>query len=307
MVVIKIKQRLLQIVGAIGALVSLAAYIHTPSFPTPDKILVFLVFVFMIFEQATEMLKRLLPFVALIIVYESFRSIVPKLNSHVNYTLAPHIDRMLFGNLPTVYLQRWLWHGHVQWYDFVLYTPYLLFFALPIGLALLVWKTRDKHYWEVVTAYLTLFFAAFLTFLAFPTAPPWLASQNHYIVPIVRTSSYVWASLGIHNFASVYNHLAANPVAAVPSLHSACATLLAIFVFKLYGKRWGLVSLIYPVLIYVGVVYEGEHYVFDVLMGIVYAVGAYYGGPYVLRYIERLGGKIKSLKSAPVVPKSLKN
>jgi membrane-associated phospholipid phosphatase len=245
----------------------------------------------MIFDQATEMLKRLLPFVALIFVYESFRSIVPKLNSHVNYTLAPHIDRLLFGKLPTIYLQRWLWHGHVQWYDFVFYVPYLLFFAVPIGLALLVWKTRVKYYWEVVATYLTVFFAAFLTFLAFPTAPPWLASQNHYIEPIVRTSSYVWSALGIHNFASVYNHLAANPVAAVPSLHAACATLLAIFIFKLYGRRWGLVSLIYPVLIYIGVVYEGEHYAFDVIAGIVYALGAYYAGPYVLRYLQRLGGK----------------
>lgn len=287
----KIKERILQIIGVAGTVACLVIFIREPSFPTPDKLLVFLIFVFMIFEQALQMLKRLLPFIGLILVYESFRSVADSLNSHVNYSLGPHVDKFLFGKLPTVELQNWLWKGHVQWYDFVFYAPYLLFFAIPIALALLVWKTREQHYWEVVTIYLTVFFAAFVTFLAFPTAPPWLASQNHYIQPIVRTSSYVWGALGIHNFPSLYNHLAANPVAALPSLHAAAATLLALIIFKLYGKRWGLVSLIYPALIYVGVVYEGEHYAADVLAGIIYGFGGYYAGPHVLRYIEHWGKK----------------
>lgn len=234
------------------------------------------------------MLKRLLPFVILILVYESFRSVAHQLNSHVNYTLAPHIDRLLFGKLPADYLQQWLWRGHTSWYDVVFYIPYMLFFVIPLGLALLVWKTRDKYYWAVVTTYLLVFFAAFITFLAFPAAPPWLAAQNHYIEPIVRVSSSVWFSLGIHNFPSLYNHIAPNPVAAVPSLHAACATLFSLFVFKLYGRRWGLLSLIYPVLIYVGVVYEGEHYAFDVITGILYAVVFYLFTPLLMERSAKL-------------------
>jgi hypothetical protein len=284
--VTKINPRIFQIIGLVGTLACLIAFIHTPSFPTPDKLIVFLFFVFLIFHQATEMLKRLLPFVALILVYESFRSLVPKLNSHVNYTLAPRFDRLLFGKLPAQYLQQWLWKGHTSWYDVVLYIPYLLFFVIPLGLALLVWKTRENQYWPVVTTYMLTFFAAFVTFLLFPTAPPWLASQNHYIPHVVRVSSYVWASLGIRNFPSLYNHLAANPVAAVPSLHAACATLFSLFIFKLYGRRWGTLSLIYPILIYVGVVYEGEHYVFDVLAGILYAMVIYWATPYLMRWAQ---------------------
>ena len=253
----------------------------------------------MIFGQAKEMLKRLLPFVILLLVYESFRGIAHTLNDHVNYTLAPFVDRHLFGNLPTVYLQNWLWKGHTSWYDIVLYIPYMLFFVVPLGLALLVWKTRDHEYWRVVTTYLTVFFGAFLTFLIMPTVPPWLAAQNGYIQPIVRVSSSVWFSLGIHNFPSVYNHIAPNPVAAVPSLHAAVSTLFSIFVFKLYGRRWGALSLLYPILIYVGVVYEGEHYVFDVLMGIIYAFGGYWLTPKLMARGKRL------LKRAPVVPKAL--
>ncbi len=276
----------MQAVGIIGTLTCLGVFIHTPSFPTPDKLVVFLTFVFMIFKQAIEMLKRLLPFVVLLLVYESFRGIAHQLNSHVNYTLAPHIDRLLFGKLPTDYLQQWLWRGHTSWYDIAFYIPYMLFFVMPLGLALLVWKTHPKLYWRVVCTYLAVFFSAFLTFLIFPTAPPWLAVQNHYIEPVARISSSVWASLGIHNFPSLYSHIAPNPVAAVPSLHAACATLLSLFIFKIYGRRWGLVSLIYPALIYVGVVYEGEHYAFDVLAGIVYALVFYWVVPPAMARIK---------------------
>lgn len=282
-----------------GTLVCLGLFVRHPSFPTPDKLVVFLTFLFMIFRQAVEMLKRLLPFVVLLLVYESFRGFADKLNSHVNYTLAPHVDKALFGNLPTIYLQRWLWRGHTTWYDVVLYIPYMLFFVVPLGLALLVWKTRDKYYWQVVGTYLLLFFSAFLTFLIMPTAPPWMASQNGYIAPIVRVSSSVWFSLGIHDFPSLYNHIAPNPVAAVPSLHAGVSTLFSLFVFKLYGRRWGLVSLLYPVLIYVGVIYEGEHYAFDVIAGIAYAFGAYWAAPKLWLLATKFSSSTKSaLKSA---------
>jgi len=283
----KIKISAWQIVGVLGALTYLGFFIHEPSFPTPDKLLIFLSFIFMIFRQALPMLKRLLPFVGLLLVYESFRSLIDSLNEHVNFSLAPAIDRHLFGDLPTETLQRWWWHGHVQWYDFAFYIPYMLFFALPLGLAILVWKTRESQYWRGVGTFLVLFFSGFATFLIFPAAPPWLASDQHYIQPITRISSDVWAAMGVHNFPSFYNHLSPNAVAALPSLHAACATLFAIFIFKLYGRRWGLVASIYPLLIYVGVVYQGEHYAFDVLVGIVYAIAAYLLAPPVGRLLRR--------------------
>lgn len=271
----KIKLNTFRYIGIIGTIACLALFIRQPSFPTPDKLLFFLTFVFMIYGHAIRMLKRLLPFVALLLVYESFRGIAPHLNTHVNYSFAPRFDQYFFGDLPTHYLQSWLWHGSVSWYDFVFYIPYMLFFVLPLALALLVWKTRDEYYWRVVSTYVTVFFGGFLTFLIFPAAPPWMASQNNYIEPIVRVSSHVWYALGVKDFPSLYNHIAPNPVAAIPSLHSAAATLLSIFIFKIYGKRWGYISLIYPALIFVGVMYQGEHYFFDVFAGICYAFIGY--------------------------------
>ncbi|MBI5906666.1 phosphatase PAP2 family protein [Candidatus Saccharibacteria bacterium] len=285
---IKIKQHGLPAIGFLGTLTCLVLFALTPSFPTPDKLIIFLTFVFMIFSNALQMLKRLLPFVVVLLSYESFRSVADHLNSHVDYSFAPYMDRILFGGLPTAYLQNLLWHGHVSWYDFVFYLAYMLHFIIPIGLAILVWKTRVKHYWRLVSTYVVAAFAAFLTYLAFPAAPPWLASQNHYIEPITRISSHVWASLGLSDFPSFYNNISPNPVAAVPSLHAAWATLFAIFVYKIYGRRWAALAAIYPLLIYVGTVYQGEHYGFDVITGIIYGFASYKVTPYVILGIKKL-------------------
>lgn len=285
------KLKPLQIVGIFLTGISLAIFIREPSFPTPDKLLVFATFVSMIFGQAKELLKRFVPFVALLLVYESFRGIVPHLNQHVNYTWMPDVDRLLFfGQLPTAWLQQYLWHGHVQWYDLVLYLFYTLHFVLPFALAIVVWRMFEKHYWRYVTTFLLVSFAGFLTFLAFPAAPPWMASDLGYIEPIQRVSSHVWAVFGIHDFPSVYNKISPNPVAAVPSLHAAYATLFAIFVFKFFKKsRWKYASLIYPFCIYFGTVYQGEHYAIDEILGGIYAVAAYFAAPYVLRGIQHVG------------------
>lgn len=267
-----------RLLGVLGTLACVILFALKPSFPTPDKILVLLTFVFMALGQARELWKRFVPFVGLLLVYESFRGLVPYLNSNVNYGFMPAADKLLFfGHLPTKLLQNMLWHGHVSWYDFVFYGAYMLHFVLPFALAVLIWQRRDKEYWRYVTTFLFVSFMGFLTFLAFPAAPPWMASEKGFIEPITRVSSAVWNAFGIHDFPSVYNRISPNPVAAVPSLHAAYATLVCIFVWRLFGKKWGRLALVYPILIYVGTVYQGEHYMIDELIGGLYAVIAFFG------------------------------
>lgn len=278
----------LQWFGAAATVVSLAIFIQEPSWPTPDKLLVFATFVCMIFGQTKEMLKRFVPFVGLLLVYESFRGIVPKINHNVNFMWMPDVDRLIsFGQLPTLWLQERLWHGNVQWYDFMLYITYMLHFVLPFALAFIVWKKRESQYWRYASAFLLVSFAGFITYVLFPAAPPWMASDLGYIEPIERVSSHVWAALGIHDFPSVYNKISPNPVAAVPSLHAAYATLFAMFAITLFKTRWRYVSLIYPIFIYFGTVYQGEHYVIDELLGSLYAVGAFFAAPYVVRNFQK--------------------
>lgn len=274
---------LTRIIGIFGTACCLFIFVKNPSWPTPDKLLVFFVFVFSMFGQGLAVLKKLGPFVALLLVYESFRGLVPKLNTRVNFMWMPEVDRAMFGRLPTATLQSWLWKGTAQWYDFIFYLVYMLHFVLPVGLILLVWKKQVSHYWTVIIAYLTLTFSGFITYLLFPAAPPWMASEKGLIEPIMRVSSSVFAALGITDFPSLYNKMAPNPVAAVPSLHSAYATLFTLIIFKFFGRKWGLFSLLYPALIYFGTVYMGEHYAIDAILGIIYAGISFAAAPYLVR------------------------
>lgn len=278
--------KVLRVFGALGLIAGILLYVKEPSFPTPDKLLIVLVFVGMIFGKSIEVLKRFVPFVALLMIYDAFRGVADYLNNNINYTFMADFDKLLaFGVLPTKWLQDHLWNGQVQWYDIGLYVFYMLHFVLPIALAVLVWVKRDRHYWQVVTAFAVLSFGGFLTYIVYPAAPPWLASDNGYIEKIDRVSSDVWYALGVQDFPSLYNKISPNPVAAVPSLHAAYSVLFCILIFNLFKKnRWKWIALIYPFSIMFGTVYMGEHYIFDALLGAVYAFGAHKMTPYVMRF-----------------------
>lgn len=270
-------KKITRIVGIVGAIVCLGLFIHTPSWPTPDKLLILMTFLFMAVGQGWEAFKRLAPFVGLLLVYESFRGLVPYLNKHVHYEELIKADKFLFfGHLPTKVLQNWWWNGHVRWFDFMFYLTYMMHFILPFSLALLIWKTREKEYWRYVLTFSATSFAGFLGFLFYPAAPPWMASDMNLMPHITRVSSNIFYALGIHDFPSVYNKISPNPVAAMPSLHAAYATLFFLFIYKLYGKKWAAIASLYPLLIYVGTIYMGEHYFIDELAGAVLAIVIFY-------------------------------
>jgi membrane-associated phospholipid phosphatase len=76
----------------------------------------------------------------------------------------------------------------------------------------------------------------------------------------------------VKNFSAVDAAVAPNNVAAVPSLHAAFPLIACVFLIVAFGwKRAGWTA-IYPLTMWFGVVYLGEHYVFDVILGIGYAL-----------------------------------
>ena len=108
-----------------------------------------------------------------------------------------------------------------------------------------------------------------LTYLPFPEAPPWLAAQQGLLPPVHRVASEVVAHAG--PLSSVYSGADPLPNAAMPSLHVAYPLLVTVWVVIAFGRRaWWIV--LYPLSLCVGVVYLGEHWVIDVVAGVVYAV-----------------------------------
>ncbi len=262
----------------VGVLVGVALLLLVErTFWTPDTLFIVLMIIFAVFGQARPFLLRFAPLILLLLAYESFRSLVPGLNTNVHYWEMIHFDKWFGGGvLPTGWLQSFMWNGHLQWYDFYFYFLYTIHFLMPIALGVLIWKKiGDSLYWQFMLALILLSYSAFLTYLLFPAAPPWMASQLGYFDPIHRISSDIWWAMGIKDFSSFYAKLSPNPVAAVPSLHSAYPALFALFINRMYSfkKTWWV--WLYPASLWLGVVYLGEHYVIDVLLGVLYAVLAF--------------------------------
>lgn len=244
---------------------------------TPDTLFVILLLFAIVFGKARAFLVRFVPFFGLLLVYDSFRSIADDLNKVVHFWPMIRFDEFLFGGvLPTAWLQSIWWHGHVSWYDFYFYFFYTMHFLAPVIVALVIWWKRDSLYWSYMWGFIFLSFAGFVTYIIFPAAPPWMAGELGLIHGVHRISSDIWYAMGVTNFSEIYSKLSPNEVAAVPSLHAAYPLLMVLFVARAFTWRkvWWL--MLYPLSMWLGIVYLGEHYVFDALLGILYALGAYY-------------------------------
>src|SRR5579871_5828602 len=175
-----------------------------------------------------DILRCYAPFLLILLAFSSLKFFVPYYGASVEYDLMPHLDKLLVGNLATTDLQRLLWHGHVQWYDFLFYGFYAAHYVLVVLLAWLVYKLRRSEYNNFSFVYVLLSLSAFMFFIFYPTAPPWLASENGYIPHIARISGAVYSGLGVHNYPGLYNQVSPDAVAAFPSLHAAYAVLFSI-------------------------------------------------------------------------------
>jgi hypothetical protein len=252
-------------------------------FWSPDVLFLVFLTIFAVYGHGKEYIRKFTPFVALLVSYDALRGVVPLISKRVNYTPMINFDKWLFhGHLPVNILQGWLYHGTLHWYDYYFYFVYMLHFLAPFIIAALIWKYRPGRYWQFAAALLTLSYAAFITYIIFPAAPPWMASDAHLIPKITKLSSQIWWAWGVRSVPTIYASFNPNPVAAVPSLHAAYPMLDLLFVHKFFGRKAAIPFAIYPISVWIGVVYLGEHYVFDVLMGILYAVGTFYATEFVI-------------------------
>jgi membrane-associated phospholipid phosphatase len=119
--------------------------------------------------------------------------------------------------------------------------------------------------------------------------PPWLAAQNQQIQPTAKIIDEMWTHIGLANGSSVFSAAGhfANPVAAMPSLHSAYPMLIALFFWPIVSRRWRPLLLLYPLAMGFTLVYTGEHYVIDVLIGWTYAAVVYFAGSRVYAWWSR--------------------
>ncbi len=244
---------------------------------TPDRYVLILILGSLFIGKTRKFLIDWLPFLFILISYDFLRSLAPILNHRVHYEEMINIDKFIFGQSPTFFLQTNFFNiNHLQWYDYLATFFYFLHFALPLAFAFILWL-KNRHYFKRFSnALLILSYSAFITYVIFPAAPPWLAAQKGYLPGVIKILDTTLNSFPQKlNLPSFYNNFNPNAVAAMPSLHAAYPLLVLLFAVKFFGK-FGLIFIPYVVGTWLSIVYLGEHYVADIILGVVYTVIVYY-------------------------------
>jgi membrane-associated phospholipid phosphatase len=218
------------------------------------------------------------PFVSFLFIYDIARSFANRLMP-TNVNVPIDGDKLLFaGRVPTVWLQDHLWHGvnNVRWYDYAAFGVYMTYFFATLLVGAALWIFAYHRFRRYVAAVGVLTITGFLTYVLFPAAPPWYASDAGSIGHSERLTGIVWSHT-LPGFSTVVksSQSLANPVAAMPSLHAGFTLLIVLTLWK-SARWWARIPLAaYPVLMGFTLVYFAEHYVVDILAGWVYAACVY--------------------------------
>jgi membrane-associated phospholipid phosphatase len=226
-------------------------------------------------REILQLVLDWLPIVAVLWAYDLTRGAADSLGIGVHYHPMIDFDKFAFaGQVPTVWLQERLYNPYaVSWWDIAFTLLYTSYFIVPFALAGWFWA-RDRLAFQRFTRRLvTLALCGLATYIVFPAAPPWMASERGLIDPIQRSVGRGWEVIGVGT-ASLFDkgQASSNLVAAVPSLHTAFTTLVALFLWKRVRRRWMRpLLLLYPLAMGLALMATGEHWFFDVALGWLYA------------------------------------
>jgi hypothetical protein len=221
------------------------------------------------------------PVIVILYLYDFSRHAAELLGRPVAITPQIEADQLLFlGVVPTVWLQQNVYDPTAtHWWDQLGALWYISHFLGVWAIAAILYLRDRDHWLRWTRALVALSFAGLVTFALIPTAPPWYAARDGYLPPIDRISTRGLDDLGLHGARQLIDLGAstANDVAAIPSLHTAFAVLICLW---FWGRvpvrhRWWLRPFLvaYPIVMLAVLVYSGEHYVVDGIVGAVYVVG----------------------------------
>lgn len=229
------------------------------------------------------------PYAAVWFIFTALRSLADEtvFARTVNFDV-PNFERKMFGGqLPTVMLQdRFLDASHLAWYDYACTATHWSYFVVPHGVAIYLWFRRPELFRRMLGALTLLLSVGLALYFLLPSNPPWMAPEaiNSPSAPVVyRVMESIGKSLGGGLYNASYKVVGeSNPRAAMPSIHMAITTLL-IFPTWAVSRRWGAIMIVYALMMAFSLVYLGEHYVIDVLMGCAVTTYGWFGVGWINR------------------------
>ena len=237
-----------------------------------------------------------LPFIVLMVLYDFTRGVADELGMPIQVQLPIVMDQALCNCYAPTTLREWIpttprrGHPTAYWYEAVFSVTYATHFFLPYITAAVLWLRNEERFHRFRDTFFLLTFAGLAIYVLVPTMPPWLAGEQGLIPGIdreSRTAGNGWRLLNVTWAESLLNkgRAVSNPVAALPSLHAAYALFFSLMIwpratwFRRIGSRGYLpgsrpLLVLFPITMLITLVVAAEHYLFDVFLGWVFAIGA---------------------------------
>jgi membrane-associated phospholipid phosphatase len=247
----------------------------------------FIVLVFFIYaaynKGSHRFVKDWAPLISTFLSFEAMFGIVGSLPRLVHVEQPMTAELQLFGSIPTLVLQQLY---RTPFLDYLGAFFYSLHFIAPTVFAFVLWKYSPKNYRGYVLAFAIGTYSALITFLVYPVAPPWFG------VGATRILFQVDKDLGVPFYRTIFDFIQSNPFAAFPSLHAMYPWLISLYALKIKKTR-ALPILLFPAGVWFSAVYLGEHYVVDIIGGIIYGTCAFLLAEKLVPIIIRLRNKSK--------------
>jgi PAP2 superfamily len=201
-------------------------------------------------------------------VYDAITNFAP-LRLHAALSHADSVLRLerTLGIDPEHGLDRWLAGHHAlalvvsDYYDNA-------HFIVTLGLLGWVWWRRADLYRPLRNTLVITNVIAFAVFWLYPVAPPRMLTGDGF--SDVVASTHAFGSWHTGALAS-----AANQLAAMPSLHMAWAAWCGLALWRLSTRAWvRVLAIVYPCMTAFAVLATGNHYVLDLLAGLLTLLAA---------------------------------
>jgi hypothetical protein len=248
-------------------------------FYAPKLIVIGIVVILALALRKTGLLLRdWFPFLAFLYLFDSLRgtiyALTCRLQLPVRALYALDLEKALFGTVPSEALQKALLRstspdfGMIEKLATVVHGTHFIAF-LYVGLV--IWLQKPRFFAAYKSAFYWATGLGVFGYLVVPTVPPWMASEVFGLIPGLRHFNVILYNTNFPDLSAGFN---TNPIAAMPSLHAAFPFLALLILIRLYRGR-ALAFGVYMLLMDFTIVYTSDHYLVDILAGILLAGGCY--------------------------------
>lgn len=186
------------------------------------------------------------------------------------------LESTVFGSNGNT-LHDYFYVHHWPAMDLICAVPYATFILWCAIGAIILYRRDRASMLRFSWGFFTMNVMGFITYHLVPAAPPWYFHTHGCVVDLAARASEgpalarVDAYLGIAYFHGMYAK-ASSVFGAVPSLHCAYPTIMAIQGWRTFGWPLRIFSVLYAALMVFSAMYLDHHWLIDACIGILYAV-----------------------------------